>query len=622
MRIQRRWLRRFFVLVGFGVGAGLAAFRLSAAGAPGPEPVASGRELFAEVTTAAGIGHVHRKPRLDPKLDPIMPWMSAIGAAACTADVDGDGLLDLFATNSAKGAPNFLYHNNGDGTFTEVGARAGVAAANDESGVAVDCVFGDVDNDGWPDLFIARWGRSLLFRNRGDGTFVDVTAARFRRADGTPGTDWKNSAAAVFLDYDRDGRLDLYLGNYFRDDDLWHLATTRIMHDSFETARNGGVNQLFHQEADGTFTEVAGRAGVDDSGWTLAVGSADVDNDGWPDLYVADDFGADQLFLNRGDGTFTGLGSKALGVDTRKGMNVDFGDFNGDGWLDVYVTNITASRFLREGNMLWLNNGAGADGGITFTDVSAETGTFDGGWGWGAKFFDADGDGDLDIVAANGFVSAGEGDYWMILGPWRAAGHDPADAANWPPMGDRSFSGFEALRFFENRGLGSFVERAQDVGLVSDRDNRGLVVFDYDNDGDLDVYVANQGQAPQLFRNGGVAGNHWLSVALVGDPAHRTTRDAVGARVTLRTAAGQMLRERDGGNGFAGQSDPRLHFGLGASDKVEVLEVRWPDGGCQVLEGVAADQRITVRQDPARYVPGRLATPRVAPPAAAPPPPR
>jgi tetratricopeptide (TPR) repeat protein len=605
-RRPRRPARRRLALL---LLAPLAALCAAEASSPTPR--------FDEVAREAGIRHRHGKPVLDAKLDNVMPWVSSVGAAAAAADYDRDGRVDLFVTNSAKGAPNFLYRNLGDGTFAEVARQAGVADWNDEGGVAMAAVWGDVDNDGWPDLFIVRWGRDLLLANRGDGTFEEVTARRFRRADGPPGTDWKNGNAAVFFDYDLDGRLDLYVGNYFADFDLWHLATTRIMHDDFEKARNAGTNQLFHQEADGSFRELAAAAGVDDVGWTLAVAAGDLDNDGWPDLYSANDFGPDQLFVNRRDGSFANLSARALGIDTRKGMNVDFGDVNGDGWLDVYVTNITTEDYLQEGNMLWLNDGAGADGELTFTDVAAETGTYDGGWGWGAKFFDADNDGDLDLFAANGFISAGPENYWYDLASFTIQDRDPAEAANWPPIGDRTFSGYEAKRFWLNEDGATFTERAAEAGLASDRDGRGVVVFDYEDDGDLDLFLANQGQEPQLFRNRGTPGHHWLSVLLSADPATGTNRDAVGARVWVETPAGRQLRERDGGNGYAGQSDPRLFFGLGEHATVERLTVRWPDGGVQEMTAVAADRLLEIRQDPARYLRREPAAPAGRTPVAA-----
>ncbi len=560
------------------------------------------RPHFTDVTRAAGIDHTHSKPRLDPKLDNIMPWVSSVGAAAAAGDVDGDGWIDLYVTTSRKGAQNLLYRNQGDGTFTNVASTAGVADVNDDDGVSIDCIFGDVDDDGWTDLYLVRWGRDRLFLNDGDGTFTEVTRERFTRRDGMPGTDWANGCGAVFLDYDRDGRLDIYVANYFRDVDLWDLTSTRIMHDDFEHSRNGGENFLYHQEPDGTFREVASSLGMEDPGWTLAVGSADVDNDGWLDVYCANDFGPDQLFLNQADGTFSNVSDVALEYDTKKGMNVDFGDVNNDGWLDIYVTNITTAEYLREGNMLWHNNGPSDEARVDFVDIATVSDTYDGGWGWGAKFFDADNDGSLDLVAGNGFISAGEGEYWFELASWTVIAEDPADAANWPAIGERSFSGFEPIRFWLNRE-GTFVESAAASGLTTRRDERGVVTIDYDNDGDLDLYLANQGQPPCLYRNDTPARHHWLTVALEG------RSDAIGARVTVVTPDATRIRERDGGNGYSGQSDPRIHVGLGENELVELVEVRWSDGGLQYLENLPVDQIVTVEQDRARYV---ASVPRVA----------
>jgi tetratricopeptide (TPR) repeat protein len=283
-------------------------------------------------------------------------------------------------------------------------------------------------------------------------------------------------------------------------------------------------------------------------------------------------------------------------------MNVDFGDFNNDGWLDIFVANITTAEYLQEGDMLWHNNGLGDDGVLTLTDVSLEAGTYDGGWGWGAKFFDYDNDGDLDIVAVNGFISAGEGSYWYDLASWTVVGEDPTDSRGWPSIGDRSFSGYERMRLWSNDGLGSFTERGCDLGLDSNRDGRGVATLDYDNDGDLDVFIANQDQPPHLYRNDAEGLGHWLLLTLEADRSTGINADAIGARVTLVRQSGEMMiRERDGGNGYSGQSDPRLHFGLGEDERIALLEVRWPDGGVQYLEDVAADQLLTIRQDPARY---------------------
>jgi len=563
-----------------------------------PEPQAA--KQFSDVAEPAGISHVHHKPSLDRKLANIDSWVCSVGAAAAAGDYNNDGWIDLYVTDSHKGTANFLYHNNGDGTFTDVARKAGIAYLNGDQGTSMDAIWGDYNNDGWIDLYVVRWGPDVLMRNNRDGTFTDVTAMRFTRRDGSPGTEWANGNAAIFFDYNLDGRLDIYVGNYFREMDLWNLDTTRIMHDGFETSRNGSKNFLYRQEPDGSFVEVAESLGLDDPGWTLAVGSADINNDGWPDLYCADDFGPDQLFLNRGDGSFRNATEHAIGFDTKKGMNVDFGDFNNDGWLDIYVANITTSEYLQEGNMLWHNNGPDKDGEITLTDISLETGTYDGGWGWGAKFFDYDNDGDLDIIAANGFISAGEGNYWYDLASWTVTGSESADAANWPAIGDRSFSGYEPTRVWRNDGMYSFSQRAKELGIESDRDGRGVVVFDYDNDSDIDVFVANQDAAPHLYRNSGTA-NHSLVVRLEANPKTGINRDAIGTRVTVMTSNGTQVRERDGGNGYSGQSDPRLHFGIGQDESVPLVEVRWPDGGLQYLEDVPADQIVTVKQDPAKY---------------------
>lgn len=560
-------------------------------------------QLFEDTTREAGFLHRHRKPILDHKLDNIMAWVSSVGAAAAAGDYNKDGFLDLYVTNSRKDHPNYLYHNNGDGTFEDRAAQAGVAELNNDSGASMDCAWGDYNNDGWPDLYVVKWGRDQMFRNNGDGTFTEITDQVFRRRDGSPGTEWANGNAVIFFDYNLDGRLDLYIGNYFSEVDLWNLESTRIMHDDFETARNGGRNFLYRQETDGTFTEVAEQLGLDDPGWTLAVGSGDLNNDGWPDLYCADDFGPDQLFLNRKDGTFDNITKESIGWDTKKGMNVDMGDFNQDGWLDIYVANITTAEYLQEGNMLWHNNGPNPDGIPTFTDVSLETGTYDGGWGWGAKFLDWDHDSDLDIIAVNGFISAGEGSYWYALASWTVTDDDSADASKWPPINDLSFSGYEATRLWRNESYFVFSERAAELGVTSKGDGRGVVCFDCDNDGDLDIYIANQDQPPNFYRNTltSTSSNHWLMVELEGNPETGTNRDGIGTRVTVVTRLDRLIREKDGGNGYSGQSDPRLHFGLGPAEEVQLLEVRWPDGGLQYLENVPANQVVQVRQNPAQY---------------------
>ncbi len=551
---------------------------------------------FVNVTEPSGFTHVHHKPYLDPKLEPIMSWVSSVGAAAAAGDFDNDGWIDLYVTDSHKGEPNRLYRNRGDGTFEDVGAQAGVANVNDDTGTSMDCVWGDYDNDGDLDLFVVKWGRDHLFRNNGDKTFTDVTAQSFQNEKGDPGSPWANGCSAIWFDYNGDGRLDIYVGNYFDALDLWHLKHTHIMHDDFEKARNAGRNFFFQNNGDGTFTEIATKLGMDDPGWTLSVGHGDVNNDGWPDIYCANDFGTDQLFLNQKDGTFRNVSINAFGVDTKKGMNIDFGDFDSDGWLDMYVTNITTDEYLQEGNMLWHNAASDVEGIPVFMDISVEAEAHNGGWAWGAKFFDFDNDTDLDIIALNGFITAGEGNYWYDLASWTVTGQDVAEALNWPAIGDRSFSGNEATRLWRNEGKQRFSEIATQAGVDDRSDGRGVVLFDYDNDGDLDIYLANQGMFPKFFRNDVGGRMHWLGMKLIGNPDAGSNRDAIGARVTLLTASGQQIRELDGGNSYCGQSDRRVFFGLGDEMIVSKLEIRWPSRQIQVLNNVRGDRLLTIQE--------------------------
>jgi hypothetical protein len=554
------------------VAALLAAGPTTAGAAP---PAGATAPWFAEVTAAAGLARPHHRRSFHNPYAEVMEGYTAIGAAAAVADYDGDGDDDLFVTDSAEDAENHLYRNDGGLRFTDVAAAAGVAAGNDAANATTDALWFDYDGDGRPDLLVVRFGRSLLYRNRGDGSFEEVgeRVGLGRRA---------NAITALAFDHDGDGDLDLVLGNYFAPVDLFDPQTPRFFPESIEAAANGGGVTLYRNDG-GRFTDATVAAGLaHHTGWTLDLGHADADHDGDDDLYVAADFGTDRFFRNDGDGTFTDVTATAIGIDTKKGMNADWGDFDGDGRFDVYVTNIT-DETLREGNFLWRNNGDG-----TFTDVARDTGTHETGWGWGGKFFDADNDGWLDLYVANGWVSAGSESYLLdVFAFLLTPDVDLADARNWPPMGDKSLSGYQANVLFHNRGGTLFTDEAARHGVDSLADGRGVAVADFDDDGRLDLFVANAGGPPALWHNVAPAGHHWVQLLLVGEAPNR---EAVGARVRVTAGGRERWSFVNGGNGFAGQSTRRVHFGLATAERVERLEILWPSGRREVLRDLAVDR--------------------------------
>lgn len=438
------------------------------------------------------------------------------------------------------------------------------------------CVWFDYNNDGLPDLYVVS-GKPLgegmhpyplrtplatpphnhLYKNNGDGTFTDVT-------DKAGVTANIYGMAAIAADFDNDGYTDLFVTGY-------------------------GRTILYHNNGDGTFTNVAPRLGVDDRGWTLDVGACDLFNTGHLDLYLANDFGQDVIYKNNGDGTFTNVTAHALPIDTRKGMNVDFADLDGDGYPDIYVSNITKPGYLVEGNFLWHNNRDG-----TFTDYAPTLGVDNGGWSWGAKFVDLDNDGEMEIVVLNGFVSAGPGDYWFQLGTMATTpGLIVDDARNWPPIGNDSISGYERSRLFVKRGT-SYIEIATEAGITDLYDGRGLCIADYDNNGLPELFVANQGAPFLLYKNQPQQRNHWIGLRLIG--TGRSNRDAIGARVTLTVGGRRRVKWVDPGSGFASQSDRRLIFGLGALQKVDGIEVRWPDGRVEYAHPLEIDRYHTLTE--------------------------
>ncbi len=536
-----------------------------------------------EVSEAAGIRFTHQAPALDSKLDPIMPAVAAYGAAVSVVDFDRDGWQDLYVTTSAVGGENALYRNKGDGTFEDLAGRLNVARVNQRStGVSMGVVWGDYDNDGYEDMFLFKWGRPELFRNDGGQGFTSVTEQA-----GLPA--WINANTATWFDYDRDGWLDLFVGGFYPAElDLWNLADTRMMPESFEFAQNGGRNYLFRNRGNGEFEEVGDAVGFDTTRWTLASATADVDDDGDPDLFVANDFGINELYLNEGGTHFREIGRAAnLGRTPKSGMNASFGDVLNRGEWALYVTNISEPGVLIHGNDLWVREqDAGEE--PSYRNLAGALGVELGGFAFGAQFGDLNNDGWLDLFVANGYVS-GETresywyDYSMVAG-----GHSNiiADARNWPAMRGRSLSGYQENHVWLNDGTGRFLDVTHAVGAANALDGRSVAFADLWNRGALDAVVAYQGGPLRLYRNTVAPERGWIAFALEGT---RSNRSAIGAEVHLFWAGMEQVQQIEGGNGFAAQNQRRLHFGLGMSSQVDSAVVRWPSGAVQTIPSPAVN---------------------------------
>lgn len=542
-----------------------------------------------EVARACGIDFTHRAPRLDPRLDHIMPEIASLGAAVSVVDFDRDGWQDLYVTNSGEGSRNALYRNLGDGSFEDVAAEMGVAELNGrETGVSMGAVWGDYDNDGYEDLFLYRWGRPELFHNERGQKFTRVT-------EGVGLPAWVNANAAIWFDYDRDGYLDLFIGGYYPEDlNLWELTTTRIMPESFEYAQNGGHNHLLRNRGDGTFEEVGERLGLASRRWTLAAAAADLRGTGYPDLFVANEFGVDELYFNERGERFVQVGERTrIGFVPKSGMNAAFGDVLNRGALAIYVSNISEPGVLLQGNNLWVPQGSGD--GLQYRNLAAAMGVELGGWSYAAQFGDLNNDGYLDLYLVNGFISADRrASYWYDFS-LVAGGHSAiiSDAKNWPAMEGRSLSGYQRTRVWLNDGAGRFQEVAQIVGATDLYDGRAVALVDLWNRGVLDVVVANQRGPLLLYRNTVASENDWIAFELEGT---RSNRSAIGARVELFWNGVRQLQEVRGGSGFSAQNQRRLHFGLGASPTVEKAVIRWPSGSVQTLAAPATRVVHTVRE--------------------------
>jgi enediyne biosynthesis protein E4 len=541
-----------------------------------------------EVSQQAGIHFVHQAPELDPKLEGIMPQVASMGASVSIVDFDRDGWPDIYVTNSKTGSRNSLYRNMHDGTFQDVASQMGVADVNQAgTGVSMGAVWGDYDNDGYEDLFLFKWGKPELFHNDHGQGFTRTTEAA-----GLP--NWINANTAVWFDYDGDGLLDLFVGGYYSEKlDLWHLSDTRMMPESFEYAKNGGRKFLFHNLGNGRFEEVSEKVGITSNRWALAASAADLRGTGHPDLFIANDYGVSELFLNEG-GRFKEAGQAAgVGFAPKSGMNVAYGDILNQGKYAIYVSNISEEGVLIQGNNLWVPREG--ETSLKYENLARDMGVELGGWSFGAQFGDLNNDGTLDLYLTNGYVSLSRSkSYWYDFS--KVAGGNTkiiGDAANWPAMDGRSLSGYQQKKVWINDGAAKFVDVAQAVGANDTYDGRSVVMADLWNRGALDVVVANQRGPLLIYKNTVKPGNDWVEFALEGTASNRS---AIGTQVTLYWNGQQQVQQVSGGSGFAAQNDRRVHFGLGQNPHLEKVVIRWPSGRVQTLADPAPGKLYNVKE--------------------------
>jgi len=509
-----------------------------------PAPSNQTQVTFTDVTKKSGITWTHNNAQSAERHLP-----ETVGAGCAFIDYDNDGWMDIFLVNSGSSdfftpttpLRNALYRNNHDGTFTDVTEKVGLAGGSFGMGVAV----ADYDGDGFQDLYVTSYGRNTLFKNTGKGTFVDVTDKAGVAAPG-----W--STCAVWFDYDNDGKLDLFVSSFvYYDKSLNVLCADEQNRRYYCIPRHykPRPSHLFRNNGNGTFTDVSaemGFAGV--AGKSFGAVATDINNDGWMDLFVANDTMPNFLFVNQAGKKFEESGL-AAGVAfsqagrPRSGMGVDAADYDGDGWQDLFVANIDYEFFSLYHN----------DKDITFTDepreIAAATQLLS---GWGLRFFDYDNDGDPDLMLVNGH---------------------PDDFVE---MHNARVKYKEPLVLFINNG-GTFKNVSRDSGDVFARDfaGRGMATGDFDNDGDLDVLVSNNGEAPLLLRNEGGNRNNWLGLELV---ATKSNPAAAGALIRWEAGGVKRSRLKTAGGSYLSAHDPREVLGLGTASKVDVLEIRWPRG--------------------------------------------
>jgi enediyne biosynthesis protein E4 len=508
--------------------------------------------------------------------------LETTGCGVAFYDYDNDGWLDIFLVNGMRleGFPagseptSHLFRNNRDGTFTDVTAKAGVA----HSGWGQAVCIGDYDNDGWDDLFVTYFGKNVLYHNNGDGTFTDVSE---KAGVAGRGTRWNTGCA--FVDYDRDGHLDLFVANYIDLD----LATAPVpesgpcLYKSVMVAcgppgLQGGKNILYHNNGDGTFTDASEASGILRANGTYGLGvlTADLDNDGWPDIYVANDSTASALYQNKRNGKFEDIAIEsgcALSPDGKPqaGMGISAADYDLDGNLDLVKTNFAGDTPSLYHNL----------GGATFEDATftAGLGAHTQFLGWGCGFFDMDNDGWADILICNGHV--------------------------YPEVEQLKTEAGYAQRklLYKNLRNGHFADVSFEggPGISDPSPSRGAAFGDFDNDGDIDVVVNTVNDYPQLLRCDSKRDNNWIKVRTIGT---KSNRSGIGARLVCVTHVPgeskphRQIDEVRSGGGYFSQSDLRVHFGLGKAEKVDVLEVHWPSGQVDTMKDVKVNQLIFAKE--------------------------
>jgi hypothetical protein len=538
---------------------------------------------FQEVSKQAGVNFKHHSPKLDPQIDPILPQIASTGASVSVCDFDKDGWNDFYVTNSCFGFKNALYHNQKDGTFLDVAEKMGVADLNIEgSGVSMGAVWADYDNDGFEDLLVYKWGRPELFRNDHGTGFTNVT-----EKSGLP--KWINANSAIWLDYNSDGYVYLFIGGYYREDiDLWHLKTTKILTESFEYSQNGGRSYLFKNMGDGTFRDVTLETGLTSTKWTLAAGAVDLNHDGYPELFIANDYGINELYFNDKGNKFIEKGKNALiGLAPKSGMNVSFGDTYNNGKFGIYVSNITEEGVLLQGNNFWVPYADKEK--VLYVNEAGKCGIEAGGWSYGAQFGDFNNDGFQDLYVANGFISGKKGtSYWYDYS--KVTGGNSAiisDVKNWPAMKGRSQSGYQQNKIWLNEGNGHFSDVANYAADSESYDSRAVALADLWNRGALDVIVANQNNNLMIYKNNVNHENHWIAFELEGSGSNRS---AIGSIVELYWDSKMQSQVITGGIGFSSQNQRRLQFGLGKISKVDKAVILWPNGKEQIVENPESDR--------------------------------